>query len=221
VVGEKAPRSSRQPRSELALRSGLSALADRPAVRHYDEQTTWRAERDGRAESEMVDASEWAQQIFNRVQGHIQSEIAVQTSYRELMDSSTSASTKMLIGMILEDEARHHETLDQIARAIRSQVEMEQIEGAVPPLGPLVHEPGLASATKRFQAIEKQDVNELRKLKHDMRDVAETTLWPLLLELMLLDSRKHLRILKFISERAKSSERQAAYIDRREKRRPQ
>jgi len=152
----------------------------------------------------LVGASEWEQRIFDLLQEHIENEDAVQAGYRELLERSTSASNKMLIGMILEDEARHHETLDRIAKAVRSQVEMERIEGAVPPLSAPTHDPELELATKRFRAIEKDDVRELRSLKREMRDVRETTMWPLLLELMLLDGRKHLLILKFIADRAKS-----------------
>jgi rubrerythrin len=154
-------------------------------------------------ERAMPGASVWEQRIFSLLQEHIQSEAAVQADYRELLERSTSASTKMLLGMILEDEARHHETLDRIARAVRSQMEREQIEGAVPPLDRGMREPGLESATKRFRAIEREDVRELRRLKREMREVRETTLWPLLLELMLIDGRKHQLILKFISDHQK------------------
>jgi len=154
-------------------------------------------------ENPMVGASEWEQRIFNLLQEHIQSEAAVQADYRELLERSTSASTKMLLGLILEDEERHHETLERIARAVRSREEMEQIEGSVPSLDRGMHEPGLALATKRFRAIERGDVRELHRLKREMREVRETTLWPLLLELMLLDGRKHLLILKFISDHQK------------------
>ena len=152
-------------------------------------------------EEAMSGATKWERRILNLLEEHIQGEADIQTDYRKLLERSRSASTKLLLQMILEDEARHHETLDRIAKAVKSQVEMEQIEGAVPPLDPHMREPGLAAATKRFREIEKEDVRGLRRLKREMREVRETTLWSLLLELMLLDGQKHQLILKFIADR--------------------
>ena len=43
----------------------------------------------------------------------------------------------------------------------------------------------------------KQDPRELKKLQKELRDVKDTTLWSLLVDLMQRDTEKHIAILDF------------------------
>ncbi|HTW98914.1 MAG TPA: hypothetical protein VMD59_09065, partial [Acidimicrobiales bacterium] len=46
--------------------------------------------------------------------------------------------------------------------------------------------------------FEREDAKRLRQLKRTLHPVSETTIWPLLIEAMELDTKKHILILKHI-----------------------
>jgi hypothetical protein len=47
---------------------------------------------------------------------------------------------------------------------------------------------------------EEQDRRELKRLRRQLRDVKDTTLWDLLVELMERDTERHIAILRFVSK---------------------
>jgi len=49
-------------------------------------------------------------------------------------------------------------------------------------------------------AAEEKDRAELRRLRKQLKPFEETTLWALIVDLVLLDTEKHTRILRFISD---------------------
>ena len=72
----------------------------------------------------------------------------------------------------------------------------------------LVHEPdpaGLIAAVDDLLDFEQQDVHELKELEKSLKDVRRTTVWPLLAELMAIDTRKHIMILEFLRDHAKKT----------------
>ena len=56
--------------------------------------------------------------------------------------------------------------------------------------------------TRRLLHQEEQDLCELKALRRDLRDVKDTTLWDLLVELMQRDTDKHIAILRFAHSHA-------------------
>jgi hypothetical protein len=58
------------------------------------------------------------------------------------------------------------------------------------------------AVTDRLLAAERDDAKELKRLAKSLRDLRETTLWVLLVELMQADTAKHIKILSFIHDRA-------------------
>jgi hypothetical protein len=56
----------------------------------------------------------------------------------------------------------------------------------------------LRKATGELLRAERQDARRLRRLRHALRPVHETTIWPLLVETMECDTKKHILILKHI-----------------------
>jgi hypothetical protein len=55
---------------------------------------------------------------------------------------------------------------------------------------------------RSFFDNEERDIAELKRLKRELRDVKDTSLWELLVELMQRDTEKHIAILKFVRKRA-------------------
>jgi len=73
--------------------------------------------------------------------------------------------------------------------------------GATPVLdGGVSADDPLVAATRRFLACERKDHRELLRLRRTLRPYADTTLWALLVDIMVADTEKHQRILKFILE---------------------
>jgi hypothetical protein len=57
--------------------------------------------------------------------------------------------------------------------------------------------------TERLLEVERDDERELKDLAKRLKAFDNTTVWGLLIELMLDDTRKHIKILKFIRDRSK------------------
>ena len=63
--------------------------------------------------------------------------------------------------------------------------------------------PAAARAVDDLLAVEKHDRRQLRALQgEELKDVRSTTIWPLVLELMQLDTEKHIKILEYLRGRA-------------------
>src|SRR5207249_723326 len=108
-----------------------------------------------------------------------------------------------LASWILEDEKRHHQTFADLASSIRQMVELSSEEGPIPNLHGLASDRDrVLATTERFLAVEREDGEELKRLAKQLKDVRDTTLWGLLVQLMQDDTEKHIRILEFIRDRA-------------------
>ena len=56
--------------------------------------------------------------------------------------------------------------------------------------------------TEQLIQKEQQDGHELERLQRELRDVKDTTLWSLLVDLMERDTQKHIAILRFAKKHA-------------------
>lgn len=147
-------------------------------------------------------ASVWEHTLLEMLQRHVAEEEGVEAGYRALAAETEAKDVRFLIELILEDEARHHRWLGQLANSVRALVEQDP-DADIPWIGRLDHRSELLEATKRFLAIERADARHLRQLMRELHEVEDTTLWALLVRLMLLDTEKHIEILRFVQRRAK------------------
>jgi hypothetical protein len=143
------------------------------------------------------------QLIWEQLETHIEAEKNILDDYRRFAEVAETPEVRYLIGLILDDELRHHRTFRDLANAVRGAIEWREIEPRVPDRGYLPLSSDLLDRTKRFIAVEEEDLRQLGTLRRQLQPVHKTTLWPLLVELMELDTKKHLRILEFIAERCK------------------
>jgi len=144
---------------------------------------------------------EWWLRIAHAFDVHVRDERYVLSRYQELASSTTDPGTRFLLELIVEDERRHHALFEQLRASI---------SGATPEDGPAVPAPPnpepehiseLLAQTTRFLEIEHGDASGLRLLARDLKPRAHETLWRLLVELMLLDTEKHIRILTYLKQR--------------------
>ena len=114
---------------------------------------------------------------------------------------------RFTLDLIAEDEGRHHRLYDEWARTVREMVLVTEPGDAVPDLTREPDPDRLVAAVDDLLAVEKDDAQQLKVLEKSLKDVRHTTVWPLLVELMEMDTRKHIKILEFLREHAQHTAR--------------
>ena len=154
---------------------------------------------------EIVGTREWEQDIYQHVAAHGQLEGAILDEYKELADDEeTSPAFSYLARMILEDEVRHHRIFDELAETFRQMGADTPDRSPIPSLrGFHADRIRIQRVTERLLKVERDDERELKDLAKRLKAFDNTTVWGLLIELMLDDTRKHIKILKFIRDRSK------------------
>jgi hypothetical protein len=118
--------------------------------------------------------------------------------YQQFATSAESPLARYLVGLIIEDERRHHRVLEEMANSVAW--------GGFDPGHPVERLPKLdrsasselRSQTRRLLEFEQQDARSLKALRKSLKDYADTTPWRLLVDTLLLDTQKHQLILEFI-----------------------
>ena len=140
-------------------------------------------------------------ETISLLKGHGQREGAALASYQRLADDSSDEGIKYLVRLILEDEERHHRVILEMLNQLHSFVWDVELRPSVPGrLKPL--DPSLLEATRQLLAMEKADAKELRRLRKELRHGPRSSLLPLLVNLMIHDTAKHIEILQFIRAHA-------------------
>lgn len=131
---------------------------------------------------------------------HGSEEGRILAQYEAASTDTRDTAARYLIDLIMSDERRHHRTLVEMATSMA----WDTLGGgdAVPPLG-LHSDAAFAAATRRLREYEEQDRRELLTLRRKLRPFEETTLWGLLVDLMILDTEKHATILRFLERHAR------------------
>jgi rubrerythrin len=144
-------------------------------------------------------ASPWEFEVVEALERHGRTEGATLERYRRFADSADAPAVRFLVDLIMEEERRHHEALAQLAETIAWSLIPEAAEGdTIPALGFADTDPDLRRETRALLALERSDSVELRGLVKKMKSVRNTTLWALVLELIIADTSKHIKILEFL-----------------------
>lgn len=127
--------------------------------------------------------------------------------YEELAADAASPAVRYLVGLIVEDERRHHRVLVELAGAIA----WGRLPGGPDDATPVLDraEAGneeLRRMTRRLLDHERADHAALVRLRRRLRPYAETTMWQLLVDIMIADTDKHRRILEFIDHHLLSTD---------------
>jgi rubrerythrin len=145
------------------------------------------------------------ERLVTHFQEHVDGEQEVLDAYLAFRDQGPE-HVRYLVDMILEDERRHHRTFRELVNRLRSDIDWRDNGPMVPYLkGDSAGSKALIEATDRFLAFERDDEKSLKQLHKELRPVRDTTLFSLLVELMALDTKKHIAILEFIRNTATRS----------------
>jgi hypothetical protein len=146
--------------------------------------------------------SPWDEQLLAHFDEHVGDELTLTEEYLAFRDQGPEY-VRYLIDLILADESRHHQTFKELVNHVRSGVDYQDYGPQVPYVqGASDNREALLEATNRFLAFEREDEKSLHRLQKELRPVRDTTLFSLLVELMELDTKKHIAILDFIRRTA-------------------
>jgi rubrerythrin len=141
----------------------------------------------------------WEDLALSHIEQHMAIETNALQAYEDL-GKAEDPQVRYLAAMIASDEQRHHQLLSDIAQSLRSRVAEKADDSAIANTGDLSPErrETLLETARQLLAIEENDADELKKLRRQLHQAPEQTIWPLLIEVMELDTEKHIRILKAV-----------------------
>ena len=154
----------------------------------------------------MAPDDEWWVSIAHAFAAHVRDERYVLAGYEQLAATTADPGTRFLLELVLEDERRHHALFERLgASAAGSSGQGTGVPAPPDPERERVAE--LLGHTRRFLEIEHDDAAGLKVLARELKPGAHETMWRLLVEVMQLDTEKHIRILEFLRDRLEDLDR--------------
>jgi hypothetical protein len=153
-------------------------------------------------------ASVWEHDMFEHLTAHARREGRLLDGYLKAAEQSQSKAFTYVVGLLVEDERRHHRHFGDLAQALKADAELSDADQTVPRLDfQQSDREAILALTREMIAGEEADALELKRLRKELRDVEDTTLWALLVDTMQLDTAKHLTMLRFIERQAGAKRR--------------
>jgi len=160
------------------------------------------AEPDSEGAGQRVADRSLERQLIGMIESHGQREGEALAAYEAMAKESGDEGLKYVVQLIMDDERRHHAQLNEMLHKLQSFVWEVEVKPTVPSLR-LRNDPELRRQTEELLAFEKADAKELRQLRKELGRQHGFPLMPLLVDLMIQDTDKHLAILRFIRDRAR------------------
>jgi hypothetical protein len=137
--------------------------------------------------------------IMQHLEHHLDEERALIDEYESLRQQSDHPPVRYLLGLLIEDEHRHHRILVEMLNQFRTSAYVVEHQPHVPWMTRKPN-PGTAAAIKRLRRAERSDLRELRALRRRLKFLRRHSLDGVLVDALLLDTRKHLRYLRTIGQ---------------------
>jgi hypothetical protein len=152
----------------------------------------------------LENGSVWERELYALLSNHARVEGAMLETYVELADASESNAFKYLIRLLVDDERRHHRQFNDLADSVRAGATLLGDDPVVPrPDFKHADRAAILEITRRLIENEESDAAELKRLRKDIRDLEDSTLWTVLVDSMRQDTEKHLSILRYIEHQVK------------------
>jgi bacterioferritin (cytochrome b1) len=138
------------------------------------------------------------ERLLDHLEGHERSERDLLADYRQAAEATSDRGVRFLMGLVLEDEERHHRLMQAMARDIRGSLEWRPGDQPLPPISARPPDQAeLLAQTLRFLKIERDSAADLKRLKKEVKRL-DAGLLQLLVDGMEADTQKHIGILKYI-----------------------
>lgn len=149
-------------------------------------------------------ASSWEHDLYIHLTEHVRRESEILEQYRAAASATGSKALAYVVDLLAQDERRHHAIMASLARSLKSEVEMTGEEPEVPRLDlHSVDTEKVRALSRDLLENERLDKVELKRLRKELDQAADTTLWALLVDTMRIDTDKHIAILRFVEKHAK------------------
>ncbi|WP_373070977.1 hypothetical protein [Gemmatimonas sp.] len=144
------------------------------------------------------DLDQWSSTLTTYLSHHIDAERDALSAYQTLEHASDDTLVAHLVRSIIADETRHHQLFVEMHSALATGL-VDRNASPLAHLGDLSRsEPGVRELTEQLLKIENEDLRELGELRHRLGEVVDTRRWIPLVEMMELDTKKHIKMLSFI-----------------------
>jgi rubrerythrin len=138
--------------------------------------------------------------FLRAVEQHNRGEASSVATYRRLLRDTTDPTIRVVMDMLVRDEARHHRLLRRIAKSLQEQLTWQASPDALTPVR-------TATSPEKVRSLEQEERRgavELRELAARQRS-SNSELACLLLETMALESEKHALLLSFVGRRLRTA----------------
>ena len=147
--------------------------------------------------------SVWERDLYAHLTSHVQTERGLLEGYRAAAVETPSKALRYLVNLLIEDEIRHHRIFMELAESLKAGALSTGEDPIVPDVDfGRENQDAVFDLTEQLLEKEREDARELKRLHHDLRDVKDTTLWDLLVDLMERDTQKHIAILHFVQRQS-------------------
>jgi rubrerythrin len=142
------------------------------------------------------------ERLLDGLEAHVQAEAGSIQQYRDFAATVPDPQVALVMGMIVEDEERHHALLRRILASLNDDVMWSHSPEALPEAGAATGAARDAAlgVTRTFLSEERHSARVLKELAGSSSDLHGGVV-QLLLEWMALDSQKHERALRFMQQR--------------------
>jgi bacterioferritin (cytochrome b1) len=145
-------------------------------------------------------ASVWERELFGHLTHHLEAERDLLEQYSALVETTQSKALRYLVNLLIEDEMRHHRIFAELTKSLAATALLT----GDPPVPYLDFQRADADTVRAVTGDllehERHDARECKRLRRELRDLKDTTLWDLLVDLMERDTEKHIAILRFVDD---------------------
>ena len=134
-------------------------------------------------------------QVMQHLEHHIEGERELLGEYESLLEETDHPPVRYLLRLLLDDEQRHHRILVEMLNQFRSSVYCADEEPRVPWMIRKA-DPAIAATTRRLRRGERKDLHQLRALRRRLKFMRRSSLNGVLVDSLILDTRKHLGYLR-------------------------
>ena len=155
------------------------------------------AEGEARAMSVRID-----EVLGNVLRQHLEAESGVIRRYEEMVESTKDPWVSLIVGLVLDDEKRHHVLLQQMVATVAESPYWQRVAGKLPDVPVLKGAERVAAEREisRLAEAEHQGSRDMHHVAQKSKDVY-SGLVSALLEVMAKDSVKHEHLLRFLQRR--------------------
>ena len=136
----------------------------------------------------------WAFDIVDRLAEHTHGAVDLHDRYLQL-SRKADPTTRFLLQLLLEDERRQQQLTVGLALAVSGD------RRALPDVA-LIQDPALAGSARALRDAEQRDRDALEELRLSLLPVPDSELWVLVVELLIADAERRIRILQFVEQHA-------------------